>query len=190
MNNSALEPFNCTVFGDFKWVRKYLTPLVISKFIYFIPRVFLVGMSVVLFSRLCMSCAPFKGPANECCLSSIVFGLSVRQSVVTLTQSFLIEFLPNFIRGLLPPTSGSSSNTGFVRNSITKMTVKMAVLSVSAVVVTLTQPFLIKFLPNFTYELLSSPFRSSLNVYFVRRTITIMADKMAAAYKYLRSWLL
>ena len=46
--------------------------------------------------------------------------------VVTLTQSFLILFLPNFIYGLLPSTSRSSSNTGFVRHRITKMADKMA----------------------------------------------------------------
>ena len=52
---------------------------------------------------------------------SIVFSLSVRLSVVTLTQSFLIGFIQNFIYGLLPTTSRSSSNTGFVRHPITKI---------------------------------------------------------------------
>ena len=51
---------------------------------------------------------------------------SVRLSVVTLTQSFLIGFLPNFIYGLLLSTSRSSSNTGFVRHTITKMADKIA----------------------------------------------------------------
>ena len=51
---------------------------------------------------------------------------SVRLSVVTVTQLLLIGFLPNFIYGLLPPTSSSSSNTGFVRHPITKMADKMA----------------------------------------------------------------
>ena len=46
--------------------------------------------------------------------------------VVTLTQSFLIGFLPNFIYELLPSTSRSSSNTGFVRHPITKMADKVA----------------------------------------------------------------
>ena len=59
MINSALEPLNCTVFGDFKWVRKYFPPLFIFKFVFFILRDFSRGMSVVLFSRLYMSCAPF-----------------------------------------------------------------------------------------------------------------------------------
>ena len=46
--------------------------------------------------------------------------------VVTLTQSFLIGFLSNVIYGLLPSTSGSSSNRDFVRHPITKMADKMA----------------------------------------------------------------
>ena len=61
-------------------------------------------------------------------------------------------------------------------------------LSISAVVVTLTQSFLIGFLPNFIYELLPSTFRSSLNMGFVRHQITKMADKMAAAYQCQLSW--
>ena len=61
-------------------------------------------------------------------------------------------------------------------------------LSISAVVVTLTQSFLIGFLPHFMYELLSSPFRSSSNIGFVRHTIIKMADKMAAAYQCLLLW--
>ena len=61
-------------------------------------------------------------------------------------------------------------------------------LSISAVVVTLTQSFLIRFLPNFIYVLLSSPFRSSSNMSFVWHTITKMADKMAGTYQYLLLW--
>ena len=52
--------------------------------------------------------------------------ISISAGVLTLTQSFLIGFLPNFIYGLLPSTSHSSSNTGFVQHPITKMTDKMA----------------------------------------------------------------
>ena len=52
--------------------------------------------------------------------------LSISAVVVTLTQSFLIGFLPNFIYGLLPSTSSSSSNTGFSQHPITKMADKMA----------------------------------------------------------------
>ena len=43
-------------------------------------------------------------------------------------------------------------------------------LSISAVVVTLTQSFLIRFLPNFIYELLLSTFHSSLNMGFIRHS--------------------
>ena len=35
MINSALEPLKCTVFGDFKWVSKYFSPLFIFK-LYFL----------------------------------------------------------------------------------------------------------------------------------------------------------
>ena len=61
-------------------------------------------------------------------------------------------------------------------------------LSISAVVVTLTQSFFIGFLPNIIYELLLSTFRSSSNMGFVRHPITKMADKMAATYRYPLSW--
>ena len=53
-------------------------------------------------------------------------------------------------------------------------------LSISAVVLSLTQSFLIGFLPNFIYELLSSSFHSSSNMGFVRHTVIKMDDKMAA----------
>ena len=59
MINSALEPLNCTVFDDFKWVRKYFSPLFIFKFVFLFQEIFSEGMSVVLCSRLYMSCAPF-----------------------------------------------------------------------------------------------------------------------------------
>ena len=134
--------------------------------------------------------------------------LSISAVVVTLTQSFLIGFLPNFEYGLFQSTSPSSSNTGFVQHPITKMADNMATiyqyplcrghsnsvifnqisskfhlwiasiilsikleyvfnqdgrqnghhLSISAVVVTLAQSFLIRFLPNFIYGLLPSTF--------------------------------
>ena len=167
---------------------------------------------------------------------------SVRLSAVTLTQSFLIRFLPNFIYGLLPSTSRSSSNMGFVRHPITKMADKMAAtyqyplsshcnpvffnrisfkfhiwiasfilsfkfeygfcptpdnqdgqqnghhLSISAVVVTLTQSFLIEFLPNFIYGLLPSTSCSSWNMGFVRHPITKMVNKMAGIYQYPLPW--
>ena len=105
---------------------------------------------------------------------------SVYLSVVILTQLLLIGFLPNFINGLLSPTSRSSLKTGFCPTADSQDGRQNGRhLSTSAVVVTLTQSFLIRFLPNFIYESLSSPFRSSSNMGFVRHTITKMADKMA-----------
>ena len=61
-------------------------------------------------------------------------------------------------------------------------------ITIFTVVVTLTQSFLIRFLPNFIYELLPSTFRSSLNTGFVRHLITKMADKMATANQCPLSW--
>ena len=61
-------------------------------------------------------------------------------------------------------------------------------ISISTVVVTLIQSFLIGFLPNFIYGLLPSTYRSSLNMGFVRHLISKMGDKMAATYQYMRSW--
>ena len=58
-------------------------------------------------------------------------------------------------------------------------------LSISAVLVSLS--FLIGFLPNFVYGLLSSS-HSSSNRGFVRHPITKMADKMPATYQYPLSW--
>ena len=52
--------------------------------------------------------------------------LSISTVVVTLTKSFSIRFLPNFIYELLSSIFHSSSNTGFVRHQITKMADKMA----------------------------------------------------------------
>ena len=52
--------------------------------------------------------------------------LSISAVVVTLTHSFLIGFLPNFIYELLPSSFCSSSNMGFVRHPIIKMADKMA----------------------------------------------------------------
>ena len=52
--------------------------------------------------------------------------LSISTVMVTLTKSFLIWFLPNFIYELLPSTFHSSSNMGFVWHPITKMADKMA----------------------------------------------------------------
>ena len=50
------------------------------------------------------------------CQFALVYGV-----VVTLTQSFLIEFLPNFKYAMLPSNSCSCSYTGFVQRMITQM---------------------------------------------------------------------
>ena len=114
--------------------------------------------------------------------------LSIYAVVVTLTQSFLIGYLLNFIYELLSSSFHSSLNTGFVRRDNQDGGQNGHHLSISDVVVTLTQSFLIPFLPNFIYGLLLSTSRSSWNTGFVRHPITTMADKMAATYQYPLSW--
>ena len=88
-------------------VKKDLTP----------PR---AGVSI----RLCIYCCTRAFRAVEQ-MTSHCFRL-VCLSVVTLTQSLLIGFLPNFMYELLPSIFHSSSNMGFVRHPITKMADKMA----------------------------------------------------------------
>ena len=60
MISSALESLNCTVFGDFEWVRKYFSHSSFSNLYILFQEIFLAAMSVVLFSRLYMSCALFS----------------------------------------------------------------------------------------------------------------------------------
>ena len=88
---------------------------------------------------------------------------------------------PPFIYGWLPSNSRSSSNTGFVRRTITKIADKMATSHDQC---PLPWSFLIGFLLNFIYRLLPSNSHSSLNSDFVRATITKMADKMATDYQF------
>ena len=52
--------------------------------------------------------------------------LLISTVVVTLTQSFLVGFPPNFIYGLLLSASRSSLKRGFVQHPITEMADKMA----------------------------------------------------------------
>ena len=47
MLNSALEPLNCTVFGDLKWVRQYVPDSSTSKLYFLFQEIFQVEMSVV-----------------------------------------------------------------------------------------------------------------------------------------------
>ena len=114
--------------------------------------------------------------------------ISISAVMVTLTQSFLIGFLPNFIYGLLQILYMDCFNQvqyGFCPTSDNQ---DGPHISISAVVVTLTQSFLIGFLPNFIYGLLPSTSHSSSNTGFVRRPLNKMADKMASTYQYPLSW--
>ena len=56
-NSSALELLNCTVFGDFKWARKYFPPLVFFKFIFQSKRFFRRGC--LLFCLVDCTCLVF-----------------------------------------------------------------------------------------------------------------------------------
>ena len=60
MINSALEQLNCTVFGDFKWVKNIFPHSSFSNLYFLFQDIFQAGMSAVLFSRLYMcNSAPF-----------------------------------------------------------------------------------------------------------------------------------
>ena len=140
--------------------------------------------------------------------------------MVTLAQSFLIRFLPNFIYGLLPSTFLPSLNKGFVPHPVTKMAVKIAAdyqcqlsWSPSNLVIFYWISFkfhiwiaFIEFSFKFEYgfcltndnnnliifnrisskvsSLFPSNSCSSSNTSLVRRTITKMANKMAAFYQF------
>ena len=119
--------------------------------------------------------------------TSAAYQVALAAVVVTLTLSFLIGFIPNYIYGLLPSNSHTSLNMGFVRPTITKMANKTSAayqVALAAVVVTLILSFLIGFIPNYIYGLLPSNSHTSLNMGFVRRSITKMAHKMATAYQF------
>ena len=93
--------------------------------------------------RFCPTSDSQDGRQNGC-------NLSISAVMVTLTQSFLIRFLPNFIHGLHPSSSHSSLNTGFVLQAVEDFIrapfvggalLFSACLSVRLSVVTLTQSF-------------------------------------------------
>ena len=107
------------------------------------------------------------GPCQRMLAELCCFRL-VRLSVRGHSNSVIFHQISSNIYGLLPSTSRSSSNTGFVRHPINQ---DGRHLSISAVVVTLTQSFLIRFLQNFIYESLPSTFCSSSNMGFVRHLI-------------------
>ena len=117
--------------------------------------------------------------------------LSIFTVVVRLTQSFLIRFLPNFINELPSSTLAFNFEYGFCLTSYNQDGRQNGrCLLMSVVAVHVTQSFFIEILPNciHVYGLLSSNSHSSLNMSFVWRSITKMADKMAAAYQSLLSW--
>ena len=111
---------------------------------------------------------------------------SVHLSVVTLTQSFISSKFHMWIAFINLSFYFEYGFCPAFKNQDGRQNGRH--LSISAVVVTLTQSFLIGFLLNFVNELLPSTFRSSSNMGFVRHPITKMADKMAAAYQCLLSW--
>ena len=114
MINSALKPLNCTVFGDFKWVIIF-SPHSSSSNLYFLFQEFFPeGISVVLFSRLYMSNAPFFryiwidngmiGIISLCCMLArlkVFFQARIdltkpeycRQLIVTLYVAFSSSYL-------------------------------------------------------------------------------------------------
>ena len=114
-----------------------------------------------LFFQLVRPSVHGMGPANECWRSSIVFCLSVHLSVFTSVCPWSLSVIFYGISSKLHiwiafsnlsfrfeygfcPTSDNQDDRQNGRH-----------LSISAVVVTLTQSFLIRFLPNFIYEFAS-----------------------------------
>ena len=113
--------------------------------------------------------------------------LSISTVVVTLTRSFLMGFLQNFIYRLLPSTFCSSLNVGFVRHPIIKIADKMAA--------TYQYPPLWSL--SVIFNLISSKFYTriaSINLSFMFKygfcptSDNQDGDKMAATYQYLLLW--
>ena len=96
--------------------------------------------------------SPWLGP-RRALLFWACPSVSVRY-VVTLTWSFFIRFLLNFIYRLLPTISQPGLNMGFVGWIINKMADKMAAACQFALVDTLTSLIITRFPPNFLYKLL------------------------------------
>ena len=99
----------------------------------------------------------------------------------------LVVFLQNFIYGLHSSNPGSSLNMSFVRQAITMMADKMAAAYQFASIHCCGRSYLvilIRFLPNFIYGLLLSNPGSSLNMSFVKQSVTKMDDKMTTAYQF------
>ena len=138
---------------------------ILSQNIYIIQSDVMLQKQAIRCSITIASALELIGPHQRTLAELYCFrlvGLSVCLSVVTLTQSFIIGFLPNFIYGLLPSTSHSSLNTGFVRHPITKMADKMAATYQCLLLWSLLPShFLSEILSNFIYRLLSSNTHSS-----------------------------
>ena len=56
---ATIKPLNCSVFGVFKWFRKYFPHSSFLSLYFLFLEIFPVVMSVDLFSRVYRSCAPF-----------------------------------------------------------------------------------------------------------------------------------
>ena len=127
-------------------------------------------------------------PAN----GALFLGLSVRLSFCLSVRCWghsnlhlLIGFLSDFIYGLLPSNSGSSLNTGFVRKRWPRWPTKwpppislhLWTLYISHL---LPDLFQISYMDCFHQTLVQA--RICMGCYM--RTLTKMADKMAAAYQF------
>ena len=108
--------------------------------------------------------------------------------VVTLTQSFFIGLLLNFLYELLSSTSRSTSNMGFFRHPITKMADNWPPHINNRCRGHSNSVIIIGFLPNLIYGLIASKSRSSLYPGFFHHPIIKTAVKMAASYQYQLSW--
>ena len=114
-----------------------------------------------------------KCPTNECWRCSIVFSLPVCRSVRGHSNSVIFNrIFSKFHIWIASINLLFKFEYGFCLTSDNQDGKQNGhQLSIFAVVVTLTQSFLIGFLPNFIYELLLSTFHSSSNMCFVQHPI-------------------
>ena len=100
---------------------------------------------------------------------------------------FFIGFLTNFTYGLLPSNPGSSSNMGFFRRIIIKMADKMTTAYPFTFIRCCGHSNIVIFnwiSYKFHIWIASIKLWSKLEYVFFRRTISKMADKMAATYQF------
>ena len=93
--------------------------------------------------------------------------------VDTIFLLFIIQFLPNYIYGLLSLNSLPRLIVGIVQRTITKMVAQMSVCMCEHSNLAIYHPIF----PNFIYGLLLSNFCSCLNMGFVRWTIISICSK-------------